>query len=589
MAMDPFFAALADFRQWADTTQRKLAGDPAADAGELLTLFDLMEADLGMERPGDLGEGDLEELLLRIYPREIIVANRADTGDTVPAVRDFLAYLTERGEMPDGTARALESELDLVAPQFADAMVNEPEWDLFDEEDPGLDIKEAFGLPDQMPPMRLPPAAELAATARRAPMMAHLLALAEWAGKGRAVNENAELAGGDAAEAAAALGVDVPYLGYLLWLALDTGFIELDDDETHAAGGADAQAWQASDDDEALDIWETVFAFVLDALDVTASLDPRRSRDLDFSGHGAGLAITLFLTRAEGLPVAEASEVIKDTSAGELPPDQAAKAWQSWIRAHGDPARLLLDRMTQLGAVEVYGSDGELARLTPLGLAAMRTLLIRHGVEIPLLRSADQMTAADLLAMADGVSEEEFEAESAAWLAHRTPESAARELLSAGAGSDPASRMLAVAVVTGLGAPAEPAWREALSRLELRGYAKVALATLAGDDPEDPARPEFELAEDELAWALIDTLVTDGWGDLDDDAEHDPQALAELLREAIPPGRELVGFEMMARAPHPDAPNVLTMIGRHHPDKKVAKLARKSAYKAASRQAARGR
>ena len=87
MAMDPFFAALADFRQWADTTQRKLAGDPAADAGELLTLFDLMEADLGMERPGDLGEGDLEELLLRIYPREIIVANRADTGDTVPGVR----------------------------------------------------------------------------------------------------------------------------------------------------------------------------------------------------------------------------------------------------------------------------------------------------------------------------------------------------------------------------------------------------------------------------------------------------------------------------------------------------------------------
>jgi hypothetical protein len=31
------------------------------------------------------------------------------------------------------------------------------------------------------------------------------------------------------------------------------------------------------------------------------------------------------------------------------------------------------------------------------------------------------------------------------------------------------------------------------------------------------------------------------------------------------------------------------MIGRHYPDKKVAKLARKCAYKAASRQAARQR
>jgi hypothetical protein len=32
---------------------------------------------------------------------------------------------------------------------------------------------------------------------------------------------------------------------------------------------------------------------------------------------------------------------------------------------------------------------------------------------------------------------------------------------------------------------------------------------------------------------------------------------------------------------------VLTVIGRCHPDKKIAKLARKAAYKAASRQAAR--
>ncbi len=44
---------------------------------------------------------------------------------------------------------------------------------------------------------------------------------------------------------------------------------------------------------------------------------------------------------------------------------------------------------------------------------------------------------------------------------------------------------------------------------------------------------------------------------------------------------------MMARVPHPDAADVLTVIGKHHPDKKIAKLARKSAYKAATRQAAR--
>jgi hypothetical protein len=48
-------------------------------------------------------------------------------------------------------------------------------------------------------------------------------------------------------------------------------------------------------------------------------------------------------------------------------------------------------------------------------------------------------------------------------------------------------------------------------------------------------------------------------------------------------------FELMARIPHPDAADVLTVIGRRHPDKKIAKLARKSAYKAATRQAAQRR
>jgi hypothetical protein len=245
--------------------------------------------------------------------------------------------------------------------------------------------------------------------------------------------------------------------------------------------------------------------------------------------------------------------------------------------------------MTQLGAVTVAeGEEGELVRLTPLGMAAMRSQFLRDGVEIPLLPPPDQMTAADLLAMADGASEEEFEAESATWLAHREPESAARDLLSEGAESDPASRMLAVGIVTELGAAAEPAWRDALGRRELSGYAKASLAKLEGADPDKPANPEFEPSDDELFWMVIDMLVADGWGDPDDD-DVEPSALAGRLREAIPPGREMAAFETIARVPHPDAADVLTVIGRHHPDKRVAKLARKAAYKAASRAAARER
>jgi hypothetical protein len=601
MANDPFTTALAGFRRWAKTTKHKLSGDSVADAEELKLVLDLMRDYLGIERPADLGPGDLEELLLRGYPRNITLLDPAEAEDTIPAVRDFLAYLAESGAMTQGAARQLERELDRIAPRFADAVMDPANWGTPSSDGEDIDFKDAFGLPDQLPPIRLPAEAELAGMARGAPLIGQLLALTAWLGPDRAVTENAELSGGDAAEAVAALGLgvadlpaagrmrDVPRLDYLWRLALDAGFIELDEDETYAVPGEVAQAWHDGDDDEVLDIWEMLFALVMGTMEIVASLDPRRSSELDFFGQGAALAVMLFLARPDGLPVAEITEVIRSAAVEELAPDRAAKIWQSWVRAHGDPARLLVDQMVAVGAVRISDSeDGDLARLTPLGLAAMRTQFADFDVEVPLLPPAEEMTAADLIAMAEGAAEEEFEAETAAWLAHRTTEAAARELLSVAAESDPASRVLAVAVVTGLGPPAEPAWRDVLGRLELRAYAKATLATLAVGDDGDPTAampPELELAADDLAWVLTDTLVADGWDDLDDDDEHEPAELAKRLGEAIPAGREPAAFEMMARVPHPDAATVLTVIGKYHPDKKIAKAARKSAYKAASREA----
>jgi hypothetical protein len=625
MAKDSFDAALTGFRRWMTT---KPSGDPEVAVGEMRPLLDLMRDYLGIDRPAGLGAGDLEELLLRIYPRKITVLDRADTEDTIPAVRDFLAYLAERGEMPAATVRALERELDRIAPRFADAVMDPSNWGMarsfvqamaadgvdFDdraavdrwiagynsrlgrpgdeedyEDDAGeVDLKEAFGLPDQMPPMRLPAVPELAALARQAPMIIQLRKLAGWLGAGRAVTENAELASGDAAEAAAELSLDVPRLTYLWPLALDAGFIELDEDETHAVLGETAQAWEDSDDNEALEIWTMVFSLLVSTtLDIAASQDPRRAGELDFSGHGIAFAVMLFLARPDGLPVAEVSEVIRTVATAELSSARAEKVWQSWVRAHGDPARLLVDLVADLHAIQIADAeDGPVARLTPLGLAAIRTQFVESGVEIPLLPSAEQMTAAELIAMADGASEEEFTAETAAWLAHRTAESAARELLAVAAESDPASRLLAVGVVvTELGASAESVWRDALGQIELRGYARAALATLR--DGEATTSPTGLEPDEDLAWMITDALAAEGWDDLSDDAGHEPGTLAQRLGEKIPAGQELVAFELIARAPHPAAADVLTVIGRHHPDKRIAKLARKSAYKAATRQAAR--
>jgi hypothetical protein len=425
--------------------------------------------------------------------------------------------------------------------------------------------------------------------ARHAPLMAQLRKLAWWLGAGRAVTEDEELAGGDVTEAAAELGLDVERLQSLWWLALDAEFIELDEDEAHAIPGDSAHVWDEGHDDEVLDIWEMVFDLVVgDALDDAASLDPERSDELDFSGHGAALVVTLFLGRPDGFSVADISELIRVSATAELPPAQAEKAWQSWVSVHGDPARLLLDLLTGLQAIEVADAeDGPEARLTPLGLAGVRMQLAESGVEIPLLPDAEHMTAAQLIAMAEYASEEEFTTETAAWLSYRIAEPAVRELLAVAAASDPVSRVLAVGiVVTEIGALAEPVWREALGQAELRAYAKAALITLSGDDPA-AAPPELKPDDYDVAWMMTDTLAAEGWDDPSDDAGREPEALAKRLGDAIPAGQEPAMFESMARIPHPDAADVLTVIGKLHPDKKIAKLARKSAYKAASRQAAR--
>ena len=102
-----------------------------------------------------------------------------------------------------------------------------------------VDIKEALGLPDSLPPIRLSPAAELAAQARSAPLPRRLAALAAWVGEdGREVTDDDELTPRDLAGAASALGVEPGDLAYLWeyalavdWLVFDEG--EEDEDEDY--------------------------------------------------------------------------------------------------------------------------------------------------------------------------------------------------------------------------------------------------------------------------------------------------------------------------------------------------------------------
>jgi hypothetical protein len=184
------------------------------------------------------------------------------------------------------------------------------------------------------------------------------------------------------------------------------------------------------------------------------------------------------------------------------------------------------------------------------------------------------MTAAELAGAAEGASEEEFAAEADAWLALREPGAAARELLDFGAAAGPAERITVVTAVRRLGDAAEPGWRAALDVPSLRPYAKMALAT--ADGPQ----PGLEPQAGDTAWLLVDLLAAMS-------EELEPEELAAELAEVTPGDTEEAIFDAMSRLPHPDAAAVLTLIGEQHPDKKVAKAARRYAYKAASRQNSR--
>jgi len=489
-----------------------------------------------------------------------------------------------------------------------------------------IDIKEALGLPDALPPIRLLPLPELAAGARTAPIARQLATLAEWVGKdGREVDDVGDLTPDGLTAATRALGVDEDDFAFLWEYALAVEWLTFaPGDEDRVVPGETAAEWASDTDEAVFAAWSNTFAAVLgetlelygpepdfdeleeadlgtgdlgtggldgdeDSDDEEDDEEDEEEEEFNFTGQGMTIAILLFLARREGLTVDEFADVLWDNAAGghdeddEEAHEEIAELREEWEDLYGDPARLLLGKLTATLAVT---EDDDVVKLTPLALAALHEQLVEAGVEIPLLPgTAAELSGGELLAMAGGVSDAEFEAEADAWTQARGAEPAARELLDLAAQGDPGERMLAVAAVTRIGAPAAPAWRDSLNVPEVRGYAKVALLQLAGIDADagtapaaTGAPPDLELTVDDLAWVATDLLAL-----AVDDEFPDPDDLAVSFREAVPVGQESTLFDAMARSAHPEAPAVLTHLGEYHPDRQVAKAARTAAHKAASR------
>jgi hypothetical protein len=213
-----------------------------------------------------------------------------------------------------------------------------------------------------------------------------------------------------------------------------------------------------------------------------------------------------------------------------------------------------------------------MVRLTPLGAYGLRMRLLEAGFEAPAVGELADKGADALLDGTARFGTSAARAETEQWLSRREPLAAARELLAAARGADagaPLRRLRCQQALSLVGPEAEPALREVLDDPELGGLARVWLSERGASGVPAPTQ---EL----VFWLTIDTVAAQLAAEGN---SEELQALVEGLAE------QHSGFFAAAwRVEHPATAEVLEAMGRLHPDKKVAKEARKAAFKARSQQ-----
>lgn len=518
---------------------------------------------------GTWKRADLRNLLLDRMPKVVEDPDAAADG-MLPAVDAYLTFLSQTGRLTEGSDSLadLQAELDDVEDDFVELME-----DLLDDEPEGGDDEEVGDLGDFEPfadaladldTIRLRPDSELAAAAREVPLVAQARDLALWVGSGRRVGEDTLLSDDEVAEALAAVGLprpeaegalaeSVPQLWNVWNLAVDLEFLEPGEGNTvHVQD--DTSEWPFDDDEDVLDAW----MLGLHSVDYG---DPELpDDDLTMALAGLTRAVLVRLLLAGGSRDldelrAELAEATADLD------ELGADAWE----AAGDPLGSALDWLTGYGMVEVAGDT---VALTPLGTEGVVHLVDDADIEVDARPAIESMSAHELLALSAELPEEEADAEFAAWMRLREPGRAAEELLEA-AGEDESDaliRVQAASVVGTLGEAAVPAWQEALKESSLRPYAATHLSQLGVEGAPEPT-------QDDTHWLILDMwTISAGLG------------RSEFVGSLRDIGPELLNelLEVIWKIPHAHVEELLDLISQVHPDKQVAKAARRALFKARS-------
>jgi hypothetical protein len=531
------------------------------DVDEVRLLCDYASDYLEVNELGDFRPGTFEELLLEIYPRKVI-APPETAAETVAAARTLVEFLVDTGEIGTKTAARMRVTIDEIAPEMPGALADTTKFgmaksifsaigaDALDLADPGVvqramdeldGPEEDCDCPGCAPLPAVRPAApeEVARAVREVPLLRDAHQVAAWMSRGgHTTTARKALRVKDARQITVELGVERPALAWRL--ALDLGLARLDGTGVLAEAGLRPLASRA--DEDVLDLWAGAVEFVVEA-PVDISGDDTVDEEI-YSIHD------LLYRLQVPVPIAVIGDYLREVAEGEAVEELDAA----------------LDNLAYAGTIQ---RDQDGLSLTPHGLWGMRELYTEMGMEAPIAADLAEGEASALIAglISDGLPAEVAEQDIERWLARRTPEQAAAELLGAVTGAPAEVRGIAVTIVDRLTREAEPTVRGYLDDPELRPHAIHWLSSRGLQAPL--------LTQDEMLWVSVDMLALALPA-----AEADPEGFAENMAASGPPSHLI---EDMWRVDHPDVVEVLELLGSTLPDKTVAKAARKAAFKARSR------
>ncbi|MFJ9727381.1 hypothetical protein ACIRP3_31955 [Streptomyces sp. NPDC101209] len=467
-----------------------------------------------------------------------------------------------------------------------------------------------------LPPVRLHPEAELARDALSTPLLSRAARLARWAGPDTRVDAGGELAEEQLPAAAEVLGLtgdDAAADAGEAWrAAVDTGLVEIaDEDAGTVTAGQELALLTAGSPHDVLAVWQGVLETVLADASVPdiEGLEEALAEDgeLDLSGlewdpeaEAAfldGVLGNLYLLTVSEDGPGDAPVPLPALAASMIVPSDMGEPTNDVLEQVSDAMMRLDDQFRLLqpvGLVEYQPVDEALmadadeepaapvddtdvsrygmVRLTPLGLYGLRARLLEAGFTAPAVGDLADKGADALLDGTATFPAGAAQAETEQWLARREPLAAARELLAAARGTDagaPLRRLRCQQALSLVGVEAEPALREVLDDAELGGLARVWLAERGVPDVPPPS-------EAMIFWLTIDTVAAQLA------AEGNSDELRELVQGLAAQHGEF--FATAWRVDHPATADVLEAMGRLHPDKRVAKEARKAAFKARSQQ-----